>query len=410
MPLFTTPDGRFVVAWETAGEGDGNSVIYDRGAHLERPWPGEAVWDRFSYLRSIGEDPQPTLPIPQPPPNVPPPHSVAPKVLQLTNPLLDPNVLNRIYTYWPNAWVRGTVAYVFYGNADNYPGFLSVDMVTGEVTHLEAWSKAFPYRGETECLYWDREGRICFPQGPRLMRVSPFTMESEILVDISQTHPGCDLWQAHSSEDGRVHSATVRRIVNDGRYPSVGTLLVRNGEQHYFAPTRGEIDESEVSPNSRWLLIKEGTDNATDNRIIEVETLEERLILEADGAVGHSAFDGDWLIGEDNIHGACVAWDLNSVLFPQARREVFRTDNMGHLSIRNGRWILTTPDAIIWVRWSVAAGATMTHLEDHGMKVLDPNRQYDFQVFANVDLTGSVVIFVSNRGIGRNDVFLLVLP
>jgi microcompartment protein CcmK/EutM len=31
MPLFTTPDGRFVVAWETAGEGDGNSVIYDRG-------------------------------------------------------------------------------------------------------------------------------------------------------------------------------------------------------------------------------------------------------------------------------------------------------------------------------------------------------------------------------------------
>jgi hypothetical protein len=61
MPLFTTPDGRFVVAWETAGEGDGNSVIYDRGPNLEQPWPGEAVWDRFSYLRSIGEDPQPTL-------------------------------------------------------------------------------------------------------------------------------------------------------------------------------------------------------------------------------------------------------------------------------------------------------------------------------------------------------------
>ena len=68
MPLYTTPDGRYTVAWQTAGEGDGNSVVYDRGPSLAVPWPGMPVWDRFSYEAGLGQVRPPTDPPPSPPP------------------------------------------------------------------------------------------------------------------------------------------------------------------------------------------------------------------------------------------------------------------------------------------------------------------------------------------------------
>lgn len=307
----------------------------------------------------------------------------------------DGDLLNRTYSYWPTAWVnpQDGAVYAFVGHADGAPRFFRIDRGSGNVDRL---GPLLAYRGTGEGWYFDGEGWIYLCDGPRLQRVNPFTGEDRVVFDISETHPGCRLWQAHSSDDGQAHSATVERIVDDGPYLRTGTVVHRHGQQEFF-PAHGVLDESQVDASGRWLVIKEGD----DNRIIDLETRETRLLRDADGAVGHSDVGHGILVGEDNIHGACVKWDLTQPLTPARRLELFQTWGMGVVSVRGGRCLVSGGASLGLVALD---GSGVTPLLEHGMV----GAGYDFYVRANLSPCGQVAAYISNAA-GRFDGYLLVL-
>jgi hypothetical protein len=280
-------------------------------------------------------DPEPEPPLVQP---RPPGGRVLDRIVQVTN-AADGELLNREYSYWPHAVVLDGFIYVFAGHADGHPRFFKVT-ARGDVIRL---GPMMPYRGTAEGWYWCVQGWIYLIDGPRLRTVNPFTGENRVVFSIEESHPGCQLWQAHSSDDGGTHSATVQRIVHDGAYPRIGTVVSRYGEQSYYE-AHGSLDESALTPDGEFLIIKEDH----DNRIINLINGEERLLRDSDGALGHSDCGPGFMVGEfsHGEHGECVLWDLRRPLTMDRRRVLFHTWNMGHVSIRGGVCLLSDRNSL----------------------------------------------------------------
>jgi hypothetical protein len=378
MPMeIQSKDGRYLLAVQD----DGNVVVYDRG----RP-----VWDRWTHeaAEKPAPGPDPPVPVERPRPSSRPDV----RVIRVTDET-DGQLVNRMYAYWSSAWVSGGTVYVFVGHADGRPRFFQVDIASGQVSRR---GPLLPYRGEGEGWYFDLDGWVYLTDGPRLRRVNPFTGEDRVVFDIADTHPGCRIWQAHSSEDGAVHSATVQRILSDGPYTPIGTVVYRNSQQEFF-PAQGALDESQITSDGQFLIIHEDH----HNRIINLETRDMRLLIDDDGAVEHSDCGRGYIVGEDNIHGECVLWDLRQPLTPARRKGLFSTWNMGHVSVKGGRCLVSDQTHLSLVALD---GGGVTPLIEHGMT----GSGYDYQVHGNLDPTGRVACYVSNMH-GRFDVYLLTL-
>lgn len=309
-------------------------------------------------------------------------------------------LLNRGYSYWPQAWMLDdNLLYVFCGHADEHVRFFRVDVHTGSVLRL---GSLIPYTGTGEGWSWDRHGRMLLIDGPRLRRVDPFTGEDEILCDISALYPDCDLWQAHSSDDGTVHSATLRRITDSGAYEKIATVVYRNGWLPPFT-ARGVLDESQIDHTGRYLLIKEDD----DNRIIDLETGDETRLVNEDGALGHSDMGDGFAVGEDDRIGGCVWMNLANPIAD--RHLLYPTWNMGHIAVRGDTCVVADATRINRVALDRSG---ISPLIEHGM-VVPPNTPkeelYNYQVFPNLDHTGRVVTYMSNAA-GRMDLYLCVLP
>jgi hypothetical protein len=390
MPEIRSDDGRYLLAVQ----GDGNVVVYDRAT---------PVWDRWSY-----EAGQPQAPAP--PPSAadtpaPPIPSITsdPVATPSANPgrpirvtsAADGELVPRMYSYWPNAWVDGNTATVFVGHADGRPRFFKVDLGGGGVERL---GPRVPYTGTSEGWYWNSGGWVHLCEGPRLRRVHPFSGQDDVLFDISDMLPNCVLWQAHSSDDGEVHSATVQQVSSSGAWPKIGTVVCRNGRTQYFA-ARGSLDESQVTADGSFLVIKEDD----DNRIINLATGEERMLRDGDGAVGHSDCGAGIVVGEANLPepGACVLWDLRQPLTLDRRRTLFNTWNMGYVALRGERCVHSDATHLSLVDLNTGR---RTPVVAHGCNGTD----YDSRVKANLDPSGRVACYMTNSD-GRFDVWVLPL-
>jgi hypothetical protein len=340
------------------------------------------------------EPPQPA-PAPNPPDVRPPPSGsggfALDRLVRVTTEA-DGEFVNRGYSYWSQAVILGDAAYAFAGNTDGHVYFFQVT-ANGRVTRLGA---LLPYTGTGEGWSWSASGDVYLLEGPRLRRVNPFSGDDRVVFDISDEHPNCILWQSHSSDSGQTHCATVKRIVNDGAYPAIGTVVFRNGRQEYF-PAQGTLDESALA-GDEWLIIKEDD----DNRIINLKTRETRIIRDHDRALGHSDCGPDFCVGEADKPdpGACVLWNLRDL--HRGPRILFPTIGMGHVSVRNGVCLLS--DATYLSLVSLDGGSFVPFLE-HGMVGTD----YDHQVMANLDPSGRIAAFMSNRS-GRMDLYLAPVP
>lgn len=303
----------------------------------------------------------------------------------------DGELINRGYSYWSQLWIDANLVLVFCGHASGRPRFFQVNLETGEVLRL---GPMLDYIGTSEGWYWTPNGRLMIPEGPRLHRVNPFNhQEDDVVLDISDTHPGCRLWQCHSSDDGNAHSGTVEQIVESGPYVRLGTVAMRNGALTFFG-ANGPLDESQISRDGRYLVIKEGD----DNRIINLTDGSERFIPDANGALGHSDNGPAYAVGEDNQIGACVRVNLEN---PDDRLVLLRTWNMGHVSVRGGRCVRSGPELLTLVDLN---GGGESPLTAHGMVPSD----YDHQVHGNLDHTGRVACYLSDVA-GRMDIYLVIL-
>ena len=86
----------------------------------------------------------------------------------------------------------------------------------------------------------------------------------------------------------------------------------------------GDYDECQIDKSGRWLVIKENVDgrNGEDNRIIDLETGAEHVLLDENGAAGHSDIGYGYMVAEDNFNpqpGAVRVWRFDMDL-PAASR------------------------------------------------------------------------------------------
>lgn len=321
--------------------------------------------------------------------------------LQITNEQDGP-LLNRMYSYWSNAFIApdGSIV-MFVGHQDGRPRFFRI--VGDDVTRL---GPLLPNTGTGEGWYWDALGRLHVIQGSRLLRfqVYPFGSPVEVVIDISQTHPGCDLWQAHSSATGRTHTATVRQPVPSGSYPYLGTVCVQDGVERWFPADTYALDESQPTTDDAFLLIKSSPDD--DNLVVNLASGEQRWLRKGEGALGHSDCGDSIAVGADRANGTCALIDFRGPL--QAGRPLYNSWNIGHISLASDTCIAVDATTIYRVAMD---GSGRTPIAEHGMVVLDPdpNKEYEYQVFANLDRTGRVACYMSNMGTGRFDAFLLRL-
>jgi hypothetical protein len=325
--------------------------------------------------------------VPAPPLEPPPSGSVT--SIRVTDER-DGEIPNRGHSYHSQVYNRGEdVWFAFCGNADGHPRFFKI-----EGTAITRLGPLLPFVTTGEGMYWDASGWIYVCDGPRLLRVNPFTGQQTIALDISQTHPGCDLWQSHSSEDGRTHSATVRQIVTDGKYPNIGTIVQKDGAQQFYG-AEGVLDESHLTSDGSHLLIEE----SDGNLIVDLSSWGERWITNAEGALSHVDCGPDYVVGEDDQAGACTYLDLRTL----ERRLLFPTWGMGHVSVRAGKCLLSDAEKLSMVALD---GSGVTSLAPHGM-VSDGT--YETQVFGNLSPDGSVAAYVSNVA-GRFDLYVLRVP
>lgn len=149
------------------------------------------------------------------------------------------------------------------------------------------------------------------------------------------------LWQMHASLNERVFSATVK----DSNYNVISWAVLINGQEKRY-PIKGEPDECQIDKSGNWLLIKENN----YNRIINIQTDEEYIIQNEEGALGHSDCDFERALGENdmsNLPGALDSIDFRS----REHTNLYSTGiwNMGYVSVQNNQILLTTPTSLILV-------------------------------------------------------------
>jgi hypothetical protein len=232
----------------------------------------------------------------------------------------------RKYAYWPDTWVHPTdgSTHVFAGRDDG-PRFYRIDP-SGAIADIGPLVK---YPGETEGWYWDANGWIYLVSGDRLVHINPFTQEEETVM---RAPDGYVLDQAHSSDDGRSHSATIKDASN---WRKVGTLFQYHGRTLNPVWAMGDLDESMITACGRYGLIQE----SHNNRVFDFEMGEEHLIADVERAVAHCAAGHGFVIGEADKPdpGACVLWNFHDWSYDI----IFPTLMMGHVSVQNGRCLVS---------------------------------------------------------------------
>lgn len=262
----------------------------------------------------------------------------------------------------------------------------------------------------------------------------------ETVFDVAeQAGEGRYLWQMHSSADDAVHSATLR---DSASYEMLGCLVYREATKtSSFYPKKGELDECQIDKTGRWLLIKDNVDGnaGEDNRIVDVETGNETLLLDQDGAAGHSDNGYGYMIAEDNwnpLPGAVRVWDFAAAMpgtAPQGRL-VYRTADwsldVGHISHANAQ-----PPSVVPIKKQYACGAQGTRVSgpraneivcfrlDGSLKVLvvaptmtdldavgGGSSDYTKLPKGNLDVTGQYFIWTANVGKKRLDAFVVRIP
>ena len=274
--------------------------------------------------------------------------------------------------------------------------------------------------------------------GPRMLRYDVLSKALETVFDVtSLLGGGRYLWQMHSSNDDRVHSATVK---DSNTYQDLGCLVYREDtRQHLFFTPRGDYDECQIDKSGRWLVIKENVDNNynEDNRVIDIETGLEQVLWDQNGAAGHSDMGFGYIVGEDDKWSAnpyaVRVWQFSTNMTSASGRVVYALPSwdgpgVGHIAHGNGKSGVPLEQQLTCS--SNAGALTLSRTNeivcyrlDGSMQVLvvAPNMTdlsasgggsdaYSKRPKGNIDPTGEFFLWTSNMGGNRADVFLVRVP
>jgi len=343
------------------------------------------------------------------------------------------------YSYWRN--INNHVGFdsmlIFVGLSRGQggagPTLLEYNKTTDEVSNLgPVFNSGDPHSNATaETWYFSASmpTALYLTSGSKILRYDVISKQYETVLDItSKMGANHSLWQTHTSNDDRVHSSTVKLNGQD-----LGCMAyIEDTDQYFFYAKTGYFDECQVDRSGRYLIIKEGSDGL-HNRIVDLTTQQERILLDPDGAVGHSDVGYGYMIGADNWANKAntqKVWDLtddtltgttaysNNDWWAEAPAHLSHTNARPDIPMEDqyacGSSVNTTnslhANEIICFRMdasgeSLVVAPVMTSLSASGGG--DP---YSQAPKGNLDVTGKYFIWTSNMGGNRLDAFLVKIP
>ncbi|MET0164099.1 MAG: hypothetical protein ABW318_03730 [Vicinamibacterales bacterium] len=352
------------------------------------------------------------------------------------------------YSYWRNInnHAGSDTMLIFLGLNRNRggggPTLFSYNKNSGETRNLgPLFSGDSPFSWATgEGWYFSasRATTLYINDTNQLLRYDVNSKAMETVFDVRQ-HLGADkhIKQIHSSNDDRVHSATVQ----DANWRMTGCVAYQESNRRAtFIAAKGDYDECQIDKSGRWLVIKENVDgrDGEDNRIIDLQSGAEQVFLDRDGAAGHSDLGYGYLVAEDNMYsqpGATRVWQLGQDLHGAGQGTVVYnlTDwnasaGLGHLSHENAqagvpvaqqmactssaeRQNLPRVNEIICFRLDgsrtvLVVAPNMTDLNASG----GGSDDYSKRPKGNLDPTGEYFIWTTNLGTNRADAFIVRIP
>jgi hypothetical protein len=265
-------------------------------------------------------------------------------------------------------------------------------------------------------------------EGARLSRYDVLSHTFDTVYDAtSVAGSGALIRQGSSSNDDMVHAAVLQR---DGASLGCWVFDERRGEGQLFPPGNG-FDECQIDKSGRWLVIKENVDgaNAEDNRIVDLERGTESIILDENGALGHSDLGYGYGVGEDNWAaepGAVRLWKFEDM----SQKLVFNTFqwgvDAGHISHENA---YDGPPESQYACSGQAGSIQGPRANELVCYPLDGSKRvlpvapvmtstsasgggdsYAQMPKANVDVTGRYIFWTSNLHSDRLDAFVAEIP
>lgn len=355
------------------------------------------------------------------------------------------------YSYWRNInnHAGSDTMLVLLGLSRNHggpgPSLLSHNKRTGETRNLGplfppesplSWSKA-------EGWYFSATAptMLYVTDSTRLMRYDISTRSLTTVFDVREhLSPTYHIKQVHSSNNDRVHSATVQ----DASYTAIGCVAyLEDRRRAVFIARKGDYDECQLDKSGRWLVVKENVDgrDGEDNRIIDLETGSERIFYDRDGAAGHSDLGYGYLVAEDNMFhlpGAVRVWHLDQDLTAQGQGKLVynlttweASAGLGHVSHTNARGDLPAERQVVCSssaerRNLPRVNEIVCYPLDGSLRVLvvapnlvnldasggsfDGSGDYSKRPKGNLDPTGEYFIWTANMGGSRTDAFLVRVP
>jgi hypothetical protein len=273
--------------------------------------------------------------------------------------------------------------------------------------------------------YWDAQDPdiLYYPYEQNFYRYNVATGSQEAVFTPGG---GRKVRQAHSSDDGTMHSMTLQT----GSYGTIGCVAFNEttGVSTIFE-TLGGFDECQIDRSGRYLLIKENFDGryGTDNRVIDLATGKEERLLDEQGAAGHSDMGHGYLIGANNWGAKANTQDvIDFRVTPLDGKTVYSNNDWSaqapaHISHTNAqpdgpqyacgssanrRNTLHSNEIICFTLGErsqpLVVAPVMTDLDAPG------GRDYYGKLPKGVlDVTGEYFLWTSNMGGGRLDLFLV---
>lgn len=264
------------------------------------------------------------------------------------------------YSYWANMnnSAGSNLLYAFVSLAGHGgPTLFSINKTTGEVRKVgPLFAAGDRFSNDTgEGWYFSAVRQTSLyvygAVSTSLYRYDVLTRTRGQVFDIA-SHFGADkyIWQVHSSHNDAVHSFTLRQ---NGSYADLGCAVYDETKASYvYFPKRGSFDECQIDQSGRYLLIKENVDgrNGEDNVIEDLQTGTEQILLDENGAGGHSDMGFGYMVAADNWYDAAQAirlWFFDRPLSDASQgrlvnraarwdRGSYSTDHLSHLNAIQG--------------------------------------------------------------------------
>ncbi len=349
------------------------------------------------------------------------------------------------YSYWRNMnnSTGSSRLLMVVGLSNTHGGegvtLFSYDKNNGEVKNLGPIFKGTPFEYKNaEGVYFGAtaSSKIYFTDDMRIVRFDVLTRKYETVFNSADEYGTAKyLWQMNSSDDDRVYSATLRaRSTSE----MLGCLVYRSDTDKilYYAK-KGDFDECQIDRSGHWLVIKEQVDgkNGEDNVIINIDTGEEKILLDEDGAAGHSDMGYGYMVAQDNwsqYPGAVKVWQFDqtplegTLVYRDAEWWKTGVSHISHTNAHSGDFSQqyacnSSASSTNYVRANdiicyrldgsmkaIVVAPTITDLNGAGSMYDDA---YSKSPKGNLDPTGEYFFWTTNiHGSGRLDAFIVKVP